>query len=77
MENQRRTVYDVQQCKGKTQLLEVYVDNAIEAAAAGEAGIDMFTCVADERVPALRDAGRWTRPNDRSHATIPLGAWCI
>ena len=72
MGNQRRTVYDVQQCKGKTQLLEVYVENAIEAAAAGEAGIDMFTCVADERVPALRDAA----PNTFIQAGFGTGKLC-
>ena len=72
MGSQKRTVYDVQQCKGKTQLLEVYVDNAIEASAADEAGIDMFTCVADERVPALREAA----PNAFIQAGFGTGKLC-
>ena len=43
--------------KGARQFLTVHVDNATEAAAAAEAGIEMFTFEVDERLEAVRARG--------------------
>ncbi len=52
----RPTVYDLLQQKGKRKLLELHVDDALEAAAAQEAGIDILTCEVDGYLPAIRQA---------------------
>ena len=52
----RPTVADLRALKGKRQILTMHVDTATEAAAAAEAGIDMFTSEVDERFPAIRAA---------------------
>lgn len=53
---QRPTVAHLKSLKGKRQTLTVHVDTAAEAAAAAEAGIDMFTFEIDERLPSVRAA---------------------
>lgn len=53
---QRPTVAHLKSLKGKRQILTVHVDTATEAAAAAEAGIDMFTFEIDARLPAVRAA---------------------
>ena len=52
----RPTVTALQACKGKRQIITMHVDNAAEAAAACEAGIEMFTGEVDERLPGIRAA---------------------
>ena len=52
----RPTVYDLQQLKGKRKFLELHVDNELEAAAAEEAGIDIFSCEADHTLAPIRAA---------------------
>lgn len=52
----RPTVASLRALKGKRQILTVHVETAAEAAAAAEAGIDMFTFEVDERLPAVRAA---------------------
>lgn len=52
----RPTVASLKALKGKRQILTVHVETAAEAAAAAEAGIDMFTFEVDERLPAVRAA---------------------
>jgi 3-methyl-2-oxobutanoate hydroxymethyltransferase len=42
--------------KGKRQILTMHVDNAEEAAAAAEAGMDMFTFEVDDRIESVRAA---------------------
>jgi 3-methyl-2-oxobutanoate hydroxymethyltransferase len=54
------SVYDLQQTKGKRQLLELHVDDEHEAAAAEEAGIDMFTCEVDAKLPRIRTGAPYT-----------------
>jgi 3-methyl-2-oxobutanoate hydroxymethyltransferase len=49
------SVYDLLQQKGKLKFLEMHVDDELEAAAAEEAGIDMFTCEVDD-LPRVRAA---------------------
>jgi 3-methyl-2-oxobutanoate hydroxymethyltransferase len=50
------SVYDLLQLKGKRKFLELHVDNDLEAAAAEEAGIDIFTCEVDANLPLIRAA---------------------
>lgn len=50
----RRTVAPLRALKGNRQILAMHVDSAAEAAAAKEAGIDMFPCESDEKLPAVR-----------------------
>ena len=50
------TVSQMRALKGKRQILTVHVDTPAEAAAAAEAGIDMFTFEFDERFTAVRAA---------------------
>lgn len=50
------SVYDLLQQKGKRKFLEMHVDDAPEAAAAQEAGIDILTCEVDAELPAIRQA---------------------
>lgn len=52
----RPTVASLCALKGKRQILTVHVETAAEAAAAAEAGIDMFTFEVDDRLPAVRAA---------------------
>ncbi len=52
----RPTVASLRALKGRRQILTVHVETAAEAAAAAEAGIDMFTFEVDERLPAVRAA---------------------
>lgn len=53
---QRPTVSSLRALKGKRQILTMHVDTAAEAAAAAEAGIDMFTFEVDERLEGVRAA---------------------
>jgi len=50
------TVAALRAHKGKRQILTMHVDSGSEAAAAAEAGIEMFTCEIDEKLPAIRAA---------------------
>ncbi len=50
------TVADLRALKGKRQFLTMHVDSPAEAAAAAEAGIEMFTCEVDEQLPRIRKA---------------------
>ena len=52
----RPTVAALQACKGKRQIITIHVDNEKEAAAACEAGIEMFTGEVDDRLPGIRRA---------------------
>lgn len=52
----RPTVASLKALKGRRQILTVHVETAAEAAAAAEAGVDMFTFEVDERLPAVRAA---------------------
>jgi 3-methyl-2-oxobutanoate hydroxymethyltransferase len=64
------SVYDLLQLKGTRQLLELHVDNDLEAAAAEEAGVDMFTCEVDAKLPLIRSAA----PSIFIQAGMPNGA---
>jgi 3-methyl-2-oxobutanoate hydroxymethyltransferase len=50
------SVYDLLQLKGKKKFLELHVDDDLEAAAAEEAGIDIFTCEVGDMLPRIRAA---------------------
>ena len=52
----RPTVADLLKHKGTRQIITIHVDNAAEAAAAREAGIEMFTCEVDATLPGIRAA---------------------
>ncbi len=52
----RPTVAALRALKGKRQIITVHVDSAAEASAAAEAGIEMFTCEVDEKLPGIRAA---------------------
>ena len=54
--NDRPTIASLLACKGNRQILTMHVDNAQEAAAACEAGIEMFTGEVDSRLPGIRAA---------------------
>jgi 3-methyl-2-oxobutanoate hydroxymethyltransferase len=54
------SVHDILQLKGKRKLIELHVDNPEEAAAAEEAGIDILTSEANEKLPAIRAAAPHT-----------------
>jgi 3-methyl-2-oxobutanoate hydroxymethyltransferase len=56
----RPSVCDLQQLKGKRKLLELHVDNELEAAAAEQAGIDIFSCEADHTLAPIRSAAPLT-----------------
>ena len=60
MTNKRPSVYDLQRTKGKRQLLEMHVDDELEAIAAEEAGMDMFTLEVDHMLPRIRAAAPGT-----------------
>lgn len=50
------SVYDLLQQKGTRKFLEMHVDDELEAAAAEEADIDIFTCEVGEMLPRIRAA---------------------
>ncbi|QRM55864.1 3-methyl-2-oxobutanoate hydroxymethyltransferase [Sinorhizobium sp. BG8] len=50
------TVADLSALKGKRQFLTMHVDSPSEAAAASEAGIEMFTCEVGENLRKIRAA---------------------
>ncbi len=52
----RPTVAALRALKGKRQILTMHIDAACEAAAAAEAGMDMFTFEVDDRLEAVRTA---------------------
>lgn len=52
----RHTVASMRALKGTRQIITLHVDNAAEAAAAAEVGIEMFTFEVDVRLPAVRAA---------------------
>jgi 3-methyl-2-oxobutanoate hydroxymethyltransferase len=52
----RPTCAALSSLKGKRQILTMHVDNAEEAVAAAEAGIDMFTFEVDHRIEGVRSA---------------------
>lgn len=52
----RPTVSSLRALKGKRQILTMHVDTSAEAAAAAEAGIEMFTCEVDDKLPGFRAA---------------------
>jgi 3-methyl-2-oxobutanoate hydroxymethyltransferase len=54
--SRRPTVADLRALKGVRQILAMHVDTAAEAAAAEEAGIDMFTGEVDATLPLIRAA---------------------
>ena len=53
---ERPTVAALRACKGKRQIITMHVDSAEEAAAACEAGIEMFTGEVDAKLPDIRAA---------------------
>lgn len=64
------SVYDLQQLKGKRKLLELHVDNELEAAAAEQAGIDIFSCEFDHTLAPIRAAA----PRTFIQAGLAFGA---
>ena len=52
----RPTIAGLRKNKGTRQIITMHVDSAAEAAAALEAGIEMFTCEVDETLPGIRAA---------------------
>ena len=52
----RPTIASLRKNKGMRQIITMHVDSAAEAAAALEAGIEMFTCEVDETLPGIRAA---------------------
>lgn len=86
------SVADLQALKGKRQLLTMHVDDSKEAAAAAEAGIEIFTSEVDDQLPKIRAAAplsfiqaahRQGEIHDESSAirqgfrALELGASCI
>lgn len=63
------TVADLRAMKGKKQILTMHVDTALEAAAAAEAGIEMFTTEVSELLVAIRKAA----PTTFIQASYPQG----
>ena len=57
----RTTVFDLHNGKGQRKWLQIHVDNAAEAAAAAEAGIDIISCEPDHHLEGIRREAR-TRP---------------
>ncbi|MGX5850605.1 3-methyl-2-oxobutanoate hydroxymethyltransferase [Mesorhizobium sp. PL10] len=66
----RPSVYDLLQLKGKRQLLELHVDDECEGAAAEAAGIDIFSCEVNAKLPLIREAA----PATFIQAAIPHGS---
>jgi 3-methyl-2-oxobutanoate hydroxymethyltransferase len=56
----RTTVYDLLSQKGQKKWLQVHVDNALEAAAAVEAGISILSCEPDHHFEEVRAAVPYT-----------------
>lgn len=56
----RTTVYDLLSQKGQRKWLQVHVDNALEAAAAVEAGISILSCEPDHQFEEVRAAVPYT-----------------
>jgi len=52
----RPTVAALRALKGKRQILTIHVDSSAEAAAAAEAGVEMFTGEVDHKLPEIRAA---------------------
>ncbi|MER9234590.1 3-methyl-2-oxobutanoate hydroxymethyltransferase [Mesorhizobium sp. M0622] len=52
----RPSVYDLLQQKGTRKFLEMHIDDELEAAAAEEAGIDIFTCEVGDMLSRIRAA---------------------
>jgi 3-methyl-2-oxobutanoate hydroxymethyltransferase len=52
----RPSVHDLLRQKGRRKFLEMHVDDANEAAAAQEAGIEILTCEIDSKLPLIRQA---------------------
>ncbi len=50
------SVHDLLSQKGKRKILEMHVDDELEAAAAEEAGIEILTCEFDGKLAAIRKA---------------------
>ncbi|MDB5556957.1 MAG: 3-methyl-2-oxobutanoate hydroxymethyltransferase [Rhizobium sp.] len=86
------TVADLQALKGRRQILTMHVDDAKEAAAAAEAGIEVFTSEVDDQLPKIRAAApkafiqaahRQGELHDESSAiregfrAMELGASCV
>ena len=86
------TVADLRALKGQRQVLTMHVDDAKEAAAAAEAGIEVFTCEVDDQLPKIRAAApiafiqaahRQGELHDESSAirqgfrALELGASCV
>ena len=61
---------DLISLKGKRQILTIHPDTAAEAAAAAEAGIDMFTSEVNDNLPAIRAAA----PKVFIQASFPDGS---
>ncbi len=68
----KRSVYDFLQSKGKQKFLELHVNDGLEAAAAAEAGVDIFTF---EVSPALLEI-RSAAPSVFIQAAPKQGAIC-
>src|SRR5260370_11673527 len=54
------SAYDLLKLKGKRKLLELHVDNGLEATAAEEARIDIFTCEVNAKLPMIRAGAPFT-----------------
>ena len=54
--NKPPTIADLRSLKGVRQICTIHVENELEAAAAMEAGVEMFTFEVDERLEAVRSA---------------------
>lgn len=61
----RTTVFDLHNGKGQRKWLQIHVDNAAEAAAAAEAGIDIISCEPDHHLEGIR--------REAPHAFISVG----
>lgn len=65
--------------KGQRQVLMMHVDTAAEAAAAADAGIEMFTCEVDAKLPAfvpLRQESSSRRVRGRGSCLVPKRRNC-
>jgi 3-methyl-2-oxobutanoate hydroxymethyltransferase len=58
--NRRTTVYDLLSQKGSKKWLQLHVDNAEEAAAAIEAGVEILSCEPDHLFESIRAAVPYT-----------------
>lgn len=53
---QKLNIYQLQASKGRKHWVQIHVDNALEAAAAWEAGIQIISCEPDHNLEAIRAA---------------------